>query len=294
MSSKYKTLSDISSDQKSHFIHDLEAGNFILETLNKLLQDLFNAAEDEAIDDEKRELLDSCINDIQSVSWSFPVKIEVRRFSDLDRTKSLLASPLFTSKIHPWPKYDDRFRQPIMQYYLEDLSRWMKVDCGEGLVQLWAGPYVDDGNEESCLVRVIPTQDVKTEYVSPIPSEILSDYFSSHEFSAGGEGIWPECSDNCNVFEIAGVQEKSLTWSGRLNFSYISKILNEDLNLSKNIDDLVNLFTTIRPHRSNCFIGEWFVFDGHDPHVWPNHGYVRLVKSREIFTLIHDDNDDML
>lgn len=168
MSSKYKTLSDISSDQRSHFIHDLEAGNFILETLNKLLQDLFNAAENEDIDDENREILDSCISDIQSVSWSFPVKMEVRRFSDLDRTKSLLVSPLFTSKIHPWPKYDDRFRQPIMQYYLEDLSRWMKVDCGEGLLQLWAGPYFDDGNEESCLVRIIPTQDVKTEYVSSI------------------------------------------------------------------------------------------------------------------------------
>jgi hypothetical protein len=70
---------------------------------------------------------------------------------DVDRRKSMLAGPFFTSEEYPWPVADGKHNIPIVQIDLRDLSNLSGEGVGDGLLQLWILGDSDVGD-----IRVIP------------------------------------------------------------------------------------------------------------------------------------------
>jgi hypothetical protein len=291
-SNKFATICDQLACNNSSVISDRDLGDSILSFIDDI--DLFVKNNEDRYN-EYDDII-AYINHLKSISWCFPVRTSKQNIEDFDRTKPLLAGPLFTSQSHPWPEYDGRFREPVVQFYLEDTGRWTETYCGEGLLQVWVGPYFEDGNGESFVVRVIPTVDVLAEHLSPVPSEITPAYFSEHEFTAGDKGIWPECTKNCRIFEILGVNGRALTWNESLNYiEQPEEIQNDEvLKMLSNLIDLI--LNNQRPFKGHAFMGDcwFFIFDGCDPALWSDFGYARLAGGGDSYTLLWNRYEDFV
>lgn len=225
-----------------------------------------------AISISNSEHIDFLLHFADSISWCFPVEIKICNRELLDRSKALIASPLFTSLQYPWPEYGGRYKEPVFQLFLEEVSRITGIDYGAGLLQLWVGPDCYEGEAGSDYFRLIPAADVSVDQIAAIPYEISKDYFKQHEFTAGGKGIWPDYEEGSCHFEIIGFREKVVTWNERgdyIDIKKLKRVFDDELLcvLAGQIEFLVSNF---RPYKGHNLMGEgwFFMFGGNSPDLW--------------------------
>jgi hypothetical protein len=284
-------INKLISSEKAGFIYNEKFGDRILSFLCDF---------DKYIESNKDELenefdLYPLKNGIMSVSWCYPIITKTRSIEKIDRTKSLIAGPLYTSAKYPWPKYDGILREPVMQIYLETVYACTNIDCGDGLLQLWVGPYFDDGNGQDSLIRIIPSADVLNSELSPIPSEISENYFFDQEFTAGKVGIWPNCLENCRYFEISDIGQRVLTWNQNFGCEVSSQYVGKKpLGMANAIRAIENIVEKFQPYRGHNLFGEgwFFMFNGSDPDLWAEFGHARLVESGDEFVFLWNRYDD--
>lgn len=202
-----KILIDHKFKTENDFIFSVEIYN-IIKTNIKIVSEYVSKSKAISISDS--EHIDLLLHFLDSISWCLPVETKVCNCDLLDRSKALMAGPLFTSLQYPWPEYGGRYKEPVFQLFLEEVSRITGIDYGAGLLQLWVGPDCYEGEAGSDYFRLIPAADVSVDQIAAIPYEISNDYFKQHEFTAGGKGIWPDCEEGCHQFEIIGFSEKLL------------------------------------------------------------------------------------
>ncbi len=219
------------------------------------------------------EDIDLLLDFADSMSWCFPVETRICNSKALDRSTALMAGLLFTSLQYPWPKYGGRYKEPLFQLVLEDVSRVTGIDYGAGLLQLWVGPDCYEGESGSDHFRLIPTADVSLDQIAAIPHEISNDYFLQHEFTAGGKGIWPNIEEGNHCFQIVGFRERVITWNEHVDYIEIQelkRVIDDEL-LCLFVRQIEYLVSNFRPHRGHNLMGEgWFLmFEGNSPEVWP-------------------------
>lgn len=176
-------------------------------------------------------------NTFLAFRWAYPIKLKPITAVKCDRTQGLIGGPLFTSQEFPWPEKEGRYREPIAQFYLEEVGPLEREDLGEGLLQLWVGP-----GREDYLIRVIPSSVVSADAVSAWPIEIKDDYFEKSEFYAGW-AAWPE--QGKKVYNISCVDGKVLNWDTLVNFAADDLSFGE--RFGKNLEEDISSFTAIIP-----------------------------------------------
>jgi hypothetical protein len=97
--------------------------------------------------------------ELSAEAWQ-PI-VEVVNVADLDRTRSLLSGPFFTSDEYPIPVNKHGMLMPVAQLDLRHLSCLGGPDLGDGLFQLWCDHAFNASARE--VVRVIPRADVQLE-----------------------------------------------------------------------------------------------------------------------------------
>lgn len=149
-----------------------------------------------------------------SFRWLYPLVLKQVPVEKFKRVEPALSGPLYTSAEFPWPEVSGLLREPVAQFYLQDVGAMIGTDLGEGLLQLWVGPGHADH-----LIRTIPTNLVDPSLVTPVPQRISNEYFSSshqqQRFSVGASGTWPKEDANGlrRVWLIDGVGPKIMSWS---------------------------------------------------------------------------------
>lgn len=150
----------------------------------------------------------SCFRLVMPLRWT-------RMTADtIDRTRPMFSGPLCTSTDHPWPHRPDGLGllTPILQVYLEDISRIAGENLGDGLLQLWTGE-----NFESS-IRIIPSNEVTPSRLTDLPSEIpdpeetFSSIKSAIERDLGLYGPKSTLDDNI-CYHLLGFSSPLLVWT---------------------------------------------------------------------------------
>ncbi len=149
----------------------------------------------------------------------------------------MIGGPLFTSNEFPWPQKNGKYREPIAQFYLENVGPLDGEDLGEGLMQLWVGPEFDD-----YMIRVVPNSAISVESLSECPDEINEDYFED-AVSYDPFEAWPV--KDCKVYQISGVSDKVLNWDSLINF--VADDYSFDEKFGKGLAEEIRAFTAIIP-----------------------------------------------
>ena len=176
-------------------------------------------------------------NTFTAFRWAYPIKLKSFSIDCCDRTKPMITGPLFTSCEFPWPEKDDRFREPVAQFYIDEVGELAGENLGSGLFQLWVGPQYDD-----YCIRLIPRDLVSKDALEPVPSVIDDDYFEKSDFYAGF-GAWPEKGSKAH--HIMGLKSKVLHWDDLIH------LVAEDVStleaLSPELFAEVSSFTALLP-----------------------------------------------
>ncbi len=112
------------------------------------------------------------------IEWAGPawnLRILVVPASMVDRRKSMLAGPFFTSEDYPWPKSlnksaPDKYASPVVQIDLGAISKLRNMAFGDGTLQVF------DGSGGS-IIRVIPKQVMETAVMTPVAPMSEADLY---------------------------------------------------------------------------------------------------------------------
>lgn len=159
-----------------------------------------------SIDDAEIELLERTRDAASGLKWTYPVKCNFKKLTQMDRVKSLISGPLFTSELHPWPTSDDgKPLEPICQLNLTDAGSVAEISLGNGLLQLWM-----DGI--SGKLREIPHHDVHLDSLTDVPDEITSFVWESPM----ADRFYGTANPWTHGYVITGVRRRILTIPSRL------------------------------------------------------------------------------
>lgn len=230
---------------------------------------------------------------LRAFRWSFPLRLRRVPADGFDRTKPMIAGPLFTSDAHPWPILDGKLREPVAQIDLGEVGRLASTDLGEGLLQLWVGPKWDDH-----LIRIIPTDALASAAVSPVPECITDDYFGggpdSPIFSVRAFGSWPSKNSNGikEAWEIVGTAPKVLSWPTHIKNESDDPDLEQYLRSPDYgiIAQFLALLPDDSPSPSHHFLGNFYPvqytaedspptllgLESEDPFLWGDHGNAQV------------------
>lgn len=216
---------------------DEVAGTAVIEYAKILANKIAHTMSRFEKESDEWEELERLRNTFLAFRWAYPIKLKPIRSEKCDRTQGMIGGPLFTSSEFPWPEKDGRYREPIAQFYLEDVGLLIENDLGNGLLQLWVGPEYND-----YLIRTVPISAISAENLTAYPPEIIGDYFEHSPFYAGFEA-WPE--KDCKVYKIAGIKNKVLSWDSLINFAADDTSFDE--NYGKELADELTAFAALIP-----------------------------------------------
>lgn len=183
--------------------------------------------------------------------WAYPIKLKAMPVDKCDRTQGMLSGPLFTSEQFPWPEINGRSMEPIAQFYLDEVEVLDKAKLGEGLLQLWVGPGIED-----YLIRTIPRSAISAEALVPPPAKIIGEYYEKSEFYVGEEA-WP--NKGCDVYQISGTSQRVLTWDSAINFAADETDFGEKYgaDLECEIHEFLNILPKRLPKTEPHFFGNF-------------------------------------
>ena len=164
---------------------------------------------------------------IGCVAWAYPLETREVATSDVDRLSPMIIGPLFTSEKYPWPENDGQLFEPILQFDLEWAGELAKVNLGKGILQLWLGSLLSEFNDH--FIRIIPKEDFRHEFISPIPNNINIEYFSEDSYFAGQKFSWLDTLNGGKSVIITRSGNPILTWHSRLRdaLEELQPILND-------------------------------------------------------------------
>lgn len=183
--------------------------------------------------------LESLRDTFSEFRWAYPIKLKQMQAEKCDRTRGMISGPLFTSARFPWPEFNERFMEPIAQFYLDEVGTLDQADLGEGLLQLWVGPGIED-----YLIRIIPRSEISPEVITIPPAKIRGEYYEKSEFYAGEEA-WP--NKGCDVYQISGTSLRVLTWDSAINFAADEADFGE--RYGSDIEQDIHKFLSILPKK---------------------------------------------
>jgi len=195
--------------------------------------------------------LESLTDTFSQFRWAYPIKLKAMHPDKCNRTQGMISGPLFTSDQFPWPEIGGRFMEPIAQFYLDELGKLDHANLGEGLLQLWVGPGIED-----YLIRVIPRSAISAEALIAPPAKIKNDYFENSEFYAGEEA-WP--NKGCDVYQVSGTSQRILTWDSAINFAADETDFGEKfgVELEQEIHKFQNILPVKPPKTEPHFFGNF-------------------------------------
>lgn len=185
---------------------------------------------------------------LSAEAWQ-PIVEEVS-VTDLDRTRSMLAGPFFTSAEYPIPTSKHGMLMPVAQLDLRQLAVLGQPALGDGLFQLWCDPVFEASPRE--VIRVIPRAEVQPQAltsfafvmpefdVTPIDWDVLYDPDTEKiKVLVGFESLGMQCQTGELVVYTAGPDEE------------IDDAISEDLTKYKEITSFasrdIQLFGSFYP-----------------------------------------------
>lgn len=119
------------------------------------------------------------LKDVERIALCWSIKTEKTLSSLADRTRSMLAGPLFSCAKFPWPRENRKPMLPVTQVDLRLASKLRGLPLGDGLLQVFLGPSMSNWE-----VRVVPRDVVDLAKLSKVPPIRASDeYFVPTQWS---------------------------------------------------------------------------------------------------------------
>lgn len=218
-------------------LSDEAAGSAIIKYAELLAETIAHVMSRFEKESDEWEELEGIRNSFLAFRWAYPIKLEAVEVGECDRTQGMISGPLFTSNEFPWPEKNGKYREPIAQFYLEDVGKLSDENVGTGLLQLWVGPDSDD-----YLIRIIPHFAISADGLSEFPDDINENYFEN-SVSYDPIKAWPV--RGCKIYQITGVSDKVLNWDSLVKFAADDYSFDE--KFGKGLAEEIRAFTAIIP-----------------------------------------------
>jgi hypothetical protein len=198
-------------------------------------------------DDKQEPVRNPFLQTLCSAAEGFIPVVTATPIDQVDRKKSMLAGPFFTSQEYPIPTTSSGCMTPIIQLDLKALSEISRKNFGDGLLQFWCD--TDWDNEFRDFIRVVPRE---------VLNNAAMTAFESLDVDAGPvpeEWIFDNSCDEIEVisgFESMGMHAQTSyldVYAGDLTedqLSLISDDLAEFMKLT-DLDNKLHLFGSFYP-----------------------------------------------